>query len=116
MLMANILDSMSKKRSSGVGLSTSFLNEVPLDLIEKRRSARRGNYGGRMGIDSNSESMLESPRDDDMTTKAMIESLFPPSLVKNENSEDTTAQCKIFLNFPLISMFVKKRQNFMILF
>ena len=78
-----IANNMSKKRSSG--LSTSFLSQVPLDLIEKRRSARRGNYGGRMGIDSNSGSMLDSPRDDDMTTKAMIESLFPPTLVQNEN-------------------------------
>ena len=78
-------NSMSKKRTN---LSATFLNEVPLDLIEKRRSARRGgNYGGhRMGIDSNSESLLESPRGDDMTAKAMIESLFPPSLLRTTDT------------------------------
>ena len=85
-------NSMSKRRS-GLSTTASFLNEVPLDLIEKRRSARRGTYGttgGRMGIDSNSESLLESPRGDDMTAKAMIESLFPPSLVRIDDTASAT--------------------------
>ena len=85
-------NSMSKRRS-GLSTTASFLNEVPLDLIEKRRSARRGTYGtgGRMGVDSNSESLLESPRGDDMTAKAMIESLFPPSLVRIADSNTASA-------------------------
>ena len=80
----SIANSMSKKRS--VGPSASFLNEVPLDLIEKRRSSRmRGIHCGSVrggGIDSNSESLLESPRGDDMTAKALLESLLPPTLVE----------------------------------
>ena len=94
----SMANSMSKRR--GVGPSASFLNEVPLDLIEKRRSSRmRGIHcgsvrggGGGGGIDSNSESLLESPRGDDMTAKALIESLLPPTLVEISNEEGSNSK------------------------
>ena len=74
-------NAMSKKKKS-------FLSEVPLDMIDKRRSGRHGRggcYVKRLGLDSNSESMLESPRGDDMTAKALLESLFPSSLLTSPN-------------------------------
>lgn len=97
-------NAMSKKRHSG-GPSASFLSEVssilaneksflssfskvPIDLIEKRRSARRG-HRGFGGLDSNSESLMESPRGDDMTAKALLESLFPPSLTTSPSKSES---------------------------
>ena len=78
---------MSKR--GRVGVSASFLNEVPFDLIEKRRSGRgrRGVGSSKGGIDSNSESLMESPRGDDMTAKALLESLLPQTLIENSNEE-----------------------------
>ena len=78
---------MSKR--GRVGVSASFLNEVPFDLIEKRRSGRgrRGVGSSKSGIDSNSESLMESPRGDDMTAKALLESLLPQTLIENSNEE-----------------------------
>lgn len=77
------------KRANSKGATASFLNEVPIDLIEKRRSSRMRGVGGRGGgIDSNSESLMECPRGDDMTAKALIESLFPPSLLKQDDDRE----------------------------
>ena len=92
-------NSMSNKKQSRGGASASFLSEVPLHLIEKRRSGRYGRggggYGKRSGLDSNSESMLESPRGDDMTAKALIESLFPSSLLSSSPNSPNKTPCKV---------------------
>ena len=89
-------NAMSKKKKS-------FLSEVPQDLIDKRRSGRHGRGGGgtylkRLGLDSNSESMLESPRGDDYTAKALLESLFPSSLLSTPNQTPTKVDDKSKLN------------------
>ena len=90
----SLANSMSKRRSAGA--SAAFLNEVPLDLIEKRRSSRMRGVGStpRIGLDSNSESLMESPRGDDMTAKALLESLLPPTLLENNSDGDEEGTSK----------------------
>ena len=107
----SLANSMSKRRSAGA--SAAFLNEVPLDLIEKRRSGRSRMRGAgsapRIGLDSNSESLMESPRGDDMTAKALLESLLPPTLLENSDDEDGTKSSKS--NTPIKKKVVKSPEK-----
>ncbi len=63
--------------------AATFLNEVPIDLIEKRRSSRMrgGGGGGGGGLGSNPDSLMEPPKGDDVTAKSLLESFFPESLL-----------------------------------
>ena len=83
------LSSLSK-RKTGV---SQFLSEVPLDLIEKRRSTRaKGTPGGGIGdkyIGTSSENTLSSPRCEEITAKQLLLGYFPSTLLNINHGKST---------------------------
>ena len=75
------LSSVSKKKA---GVS-QFLSEVPLDLIEKRRSTRaKGTAGitiGERSVGTSGENTLSSPRCEEVTAKQLLKGYFPSILL-----------------------------------
>ena len=94
-MLINMIDSSVTENSSFVSNLTSaskrkagvsqFLNEVPSDLIEKRRSTRaKGSTGGTIGdrsIATSCENTLSSPRCEEVTAKQLLQGYFPSSLL-----------------------------------
>ena len=72
----------ASKRKAGV---SQFLSEVPLDLIEKRRSTRaKATAGigiGERSIGTSGENTLSSPRCEEVTAKQLLQGYFPSSLL-----------------------------------
>jgi len=76
--------SCSSKRKAGL---SQFLNEVPLDLIEKRRSTRAkgtpasGGVSERGPMGTSGENTASSPRGAELTAKQFLQQSFPSSLL-----------------------------------
>ena len=65
----------------------SFLDAVPIDLIEKRRSTRaRGGGGDILNEDTDSATVME------VTVKSMLESFIPRHLLRDEDSDNSQSQ------------------------
>ena len=80
--------SSASKRKAGVN---QFLNEVPLDLIEKRRSTRAkgtpANTIGDRSIATSCENTLSSPRGEEVTAKQLLQGYFPTTLLHVNHSK-----------------------------
>ena len=79
----NNLSSASKRKA---GLS-QFLSQVPLDLIEKRRSTRAkgtpvSGVGDKSVVGTSGENTLSSPRCEEVTAKQLLQGYFPGRLLK----------------------------------
>ena len=89
--------SSAYKRKAGMSL---FLSEVPLDLIEKRRSTRaKGTPAlgiGDKSIGTSGENTLSSPRCEEVTARQLLQGYFPSTLlnINYENLVETSSPTK----------------------